>query len=168
MNALDNLRNWFESLQPRERLMVVLTSIVVVITLFYVAVWEPLHKGLQQELEKRDNLQASLAWMQGAAQEVRALRAAGVSGQRRNDNAPVSLTIEKTAASSGIKSKLGKLESSGKNAARARLDNVDFNQMILWLNTVEQNYGIAASSVNIESTDKPGIVNARISFSRDG
>ncbi len=168
MNALDNLRNWYDSLQPRERVMVLVTTLVVIVTLFYVAVWEPLHKGLQQELEKRDNLQKSLAWMQGAAQEVRALRAAGVSGQRRNTNAPVSLTIEKTAASAGIKSKLGKLESSGKNAARARLDNVDFNQMILWLNTIEQNYGIAASSVNIESAGKPGLVNARISFSRNG
>ena len=168
MNALDNLRNWFDSLQPRERVMVLVTALVLVVTLFYVVVWEPLHKGLQQELEKRDNLQKSLAWMQGAAQEVRALRAAGVSGQRRNNKVPVSLTIEKTAASSGITSKLGKLESSGKNSARARLDNVDFNQMILWLNTVEQTYGIAASSVNIESTDKPGLVNARITFSRNG
>ncbi len=168
MNALDNLRNWYDSLQPRERVMVLVTTLVVVVTLFYVAVWEPLHKELQQELEKRDNLQKSLAWMQGAAQEVRALRAAGVSGQRRDANTPVSLTIEKTAASAGIKSKLGKLESSGKNAARARLDNVDFNQMMLWLNTVEQTYGIAASSVNIESAGKPGLVNARISFSRNG
>jgi len=167
MNALHRLRDWFDTLPARERVMVVMATVVVLITLFYVMAWEPLHKGLQQQLKKRDTLQQSLAWMQGAAQEVRALRAAGISGQRRDSNAPVTLTIEKTAASSGVKAQLGKLESSGKNSARARLDSVDFNQMILWLNTLEQHYGITASSISIDASGKPGRVDARITFSRD-
>ena len=166
MNALDNVRHWFDSLPPRERVMVSLTAVVVVITLFYIMLWEPVQKGLQQEIEKQRSLQTNLAWMQQAAQQVKALRASGVNTELLGNNTPVSLSIEKTAASSGIKSTLGKLESAGKDSARVRLDNVDFNQMMLWLDTLQNRYGIRASSVTIDQSDKPGLVNARINFSR--
>lgn len=169
MNALDNLRNWFDSLLPRERTMVTITGIVVAITLFYITVWEPLHNGLREQREKLASQHKTLSWMQQAAREVSALRAAGMAtAQRRNDSGPVTLTIEKTASSAGIRNRLSKLESSGQDSARARFDDVDFNQMILWLNTVEQTYGIQATSVTIEKTDKPGMVDARITFSRSG
>jgi general secretion pathway protein M len=167
MKQLDDIRNWYDSLPGRERLMVSGASVVVVITLFYLIVWEPIYKGLDEEISKQATQQEIISWMRQAAGEVRTLRASGASNKRSNSNAPVTLTLEQTAASSGIKSKLSKLESSGKNSARARLDNVAFNQMMLWINTVEQSYGIIASSVTIENTDKPGIVNARLSFSRD-
>ncbi len=166
MNALDSLRNWYDTLQARERVMVVITAVVVAITLFYIALWEPVRNGLQQELKKQQSLQTNLAWMQQAAQQVRSLRASGANAQNRDIDSPVSLTLEKTAASSGIKSRIGKLESTGKDKARVRLDNVDFNQMMLWLNTLQNTYGISADSITIDATDKPGLVNARINFSR--
>ena len=166
MNQLTNIQNWFESLQSRERLMVVITSIVLITTLFYVMVWEPIYKGLDDALLKQTSQQNIVVWMQQAAREVKTLRASGVTNKRKKSNAPVTLTLEQTATNAGVKNKLGKLESSGKNSARARLDNVAFNQMMLWINTVEQSFGIIATTVTIESTDIPGIVNARLSFSR--
>lgn len=165
--SLENVHNWYDSLQPRERMMVVATAVIVLVTLFYLMLWEPLYKGLDNAEKQYSEQQTTLSWMQQAAQEVKILRNAGASSTRRNASSPVSLTLEQTASSAGLKNQLGKLESSDTNAARARLDNVAFNQMILWLNTLEQTYGITANSASIERTDKPGIVNARLSFSRN-
>lgn len=168
MSRFGVITDWYSSLQQRERMMVILTSVVVIVTLFFLLVWEPIYKGLEQEQQRLQSQQDILVWMQQAEQEVKALRASGVRTNTRNSNAPVSLSIEQTAATSGIRSYLTKTESSGKDSARTSLDGVSFNQMILWINTLERNYGVMASSVNIENTDKPGLVNARITFSRGG
>lgn len=166
MKQLDAISAWYDSLQARERQMVIATSIAIVVTLFYIMLWEPLHKGLQEEQRLHENNTNILAWMKQAAVEVRSLRASGIRATRKNSSSPVSLVLEQTVNTAGLKKNLSKLESSGKNSARVVLDGVAFNQLMLWLNTVEQNFGIKASSVNIEKTDKPGLANARLSFSR--
>lgn len=168
MSRISSFTDWYSSLQQRERMMIILTTIVIIITLFFLLVWEPIHKGLEQEQQRLQSQQDILVWMQQAQQEVRALKATGVRTNKRNSNTPISLSIEQTAATSGIKSFLTKMESSGKDTARASLDGVSFNQMMLWINTLEHSYGVLASSVNIEGTDKSGLVNARITFSRGG
>ncbi len=166
MNQLDPITNWYASLQAKERTMVAVMSVVIVLTLFYLLAWEPVYKGYEVERQKLESQKSILVWMKQAQQEVRNLRASGVKSTRRSSNTPVSIVIEQTAASSGLKSQVSKIESSGKNSSRVKLANVSFNQMILWINTIEQNHGIVTSSINIEKTDKPGLVNAKITFSK--
>ncbi len=166
MNQLDPITNWYASLQAKERTMVAVMSVVIVLTLFYLLAWEPVYKGYEVERQKLESQKSILVWMKQAQQEVRSLRASGVKSTRRSSNTPVSIVIEQTAASSGLKSQVSKIESSGKNSSRVKLANVSFNQMILWINTIEQNHGIVTSSINIEKTDKPGLVNAKITFSK--
>ena len=164
---MNEITDWYNALEPRERLMVTVAGIALAVTLFYLMLWEPVYKGLDEEQLKNENQTANLAWMQQAASEVRSLKASGASTNVRNQNAPVSLSVEQTIGNAGIKDKLSKLESSGQDSARAILDNVSFNQMVLWLNTLESNFGISVSSATIERTESAGIVDARLTLSRD-
>lgn len=164
---MNEITDWYNALEPRERLMVTVAGIALAVTLFYLMLWEPVYKGLYEEQLKNENQTANLAWMQQAASEVRSLKASGASTNVRNQNAPVSLSVEQTIGNAGIKDKLSKLESSGQDSARAILDNVSFNQMVLWLNTLESNFGISVSSATIERTESAGIVDARLTLSRD-
>ena len=166
MKQLDDLNQWYSNLQARERLMVLATSIVVIITLFYIIVWEPLHKGLDgAQVQYQANLK-NLQWMQQAAAQVRTLKASGGRIRSTNSNQPVSLLVEQSAAISAIKPNLSKLESSGKDGARVALDGASFDQMLLWLSTLEQTHGVPVTSASIERADKPGTINARLSFTR--
>ena len=110
--------------------------------------------------------QKNIAWMQQASVEARTLRAGSGGGKRRNNNTPVSLSVEQTANSAGLKDRLSKIESSGKDSARVTLEGVAFNQMVVWLNTLEQSFGIYAGSVTIERNDKTGFVDARLTLTR--
>ena len=166
MKQLTPVIEWYENLQARERLMVTGAGLLVIVTLFYLLLWEPLYDGLEMEQQKLKNQQNIIGWMQQAAVEARGLRASGVRTSNRNRNTPVSLAVEQTIGNSGLKSKLAKLESSGKDSARVRLNQVSFNQMIIWINNLESSYGISTSSLSIDRTDKAGIVNARINLSR--
>lgn len=159
------LNLWYQSLAQRDRIMVIGTSVVMVITLFYLLVWEPLYQGLEQQQQQYKSQQSIVSWMQQAAAEIKTLKRSGAKTATKS-NQPVSLIIEQSAKISGLKNNIGKLESSGKQGARVKLDTASFDQMLIWLNTLEKRHGITVTSASIERAEKTGTVNARLSFSR--
>ena len=71
MQQLLQIKQWFYSLPTKEQRMVSGTGAIVLITLFYLIVWEPLHLGLDTEQQKKYSQQEILLWMQQAANEVK-------------------------------------------------------------------------------------------------
>lgn len=166
MEQLQQIKQWFNSLPQKERWMVSGTGLLIFLTLFYLIVWEPIHVGLESERQKQQAQKEILLWMQQAAGEVRALRASGNRSTVRDRNKPITLVIEQSINNAGLKPSVKKIESSGNNGARVTLNDASFNQILVWLNTLATHNGTRVISANIERGDKPGRVNARLSFER--
>ncbi len=166
MEQLQQLKQWYNSLPQKEQWMVSGTGLLIIITLFYLIIWEPIHVGLQTEQKKQQSQNEILIWMQKAATEVRTLRASGSRGTVRDKNKPTTLVIEQAINNAGLKPSVKKIESSGNNGARVTLNEASFNQILVWLNTLSTHNGILVTSANIERSDKPGRANARLSFER--
>jgi len=75
--------------------------------------------------------------------------------------------VETSAATAGLKPYLTKLESTSDKGARVTIDAASFDQVLLWLNTLQTQYGISVSSASLERDDKAGAVNARMTLDRD-
>jgi len=166
MEQLQQIKQWFHSLPSKEQWMVGATGLFIIITLFYLTVWEPIHINLKIEQQKQQSQKELLLWMQQAEAKVRVLRASGNQSNNRQKNLPATLVIEQTINNAGLKPSVTKIESSGKNSARVILKNAPFNQILVWLNTLATHNSIQANSANIERADKPGRVNARITLNR--
>ena len=167
MKYLESIQHWYLGLQQRERQLVLAASAVIIITLLYLIIWEPVHKGIEEQTQKHQSQLAILDWMQTAATEVRALKASGASKRRTNSSQPVPLLVEKSAAAAGLKPYLSKLESTSDKGARVTIDAASFDQLLLWLSTLQTQYGISVSSANLDRNEKPGTVNARMTLSRN-
>jgi len=166
MPMLENLKNWHTSLPPRDMWIVNVTAALIIFTLFYLIIWEPLHKGLETENVRAEAQQKTLQWMQHAEQEARLLRTSGNGHQIRYANKPITLVLEQSLMNAGLKLFVSKIDSSGTNSARVKLDNVAFDQMLVWLNTISMHNGMEVTSATIERGDKPGRTNARLNFTR--
>ncbi len=166
MEQLQQLKQWFNSLPTKEQRLVSGTGALIIITLFYIIVWEPVHLGLDEEQQKQQSQKEILLWMQDAASEVKTLRTSGTRNTIRDKNKPTTLVIEQTIKNAGLKSSVNKIESSGNNGARVTLNEASFNQILIWLNTLETHNGIQVVSANIERSSKPGRANARLTFER--
>jgi len=166
MEQLQQLKQWFYSLPTKEQWMVSGTGTVILITLFYLIIWEPLHLGLQEEQQKQQSQKEIMLWMQQAATEAKSLRSAGGRSTVRDKNKPTTLVIEQAINNAGLKSSVNKIESSGNEGARVTLNDASFNQILVWLNTLATHNGIQVVSANIERSDKPGRANARLTFER--
>ena len=165
MDQLQQIKQWFNSLPSKEQMMVSGTAALIVITLFYLVIWEPIHVSLNAEQQKQQSQKEVLMWMQNAAVEVKDLRSSG-GVTIRDKNKPATLVIEQTIKNSGLKSFIKKIESSGKNGARVTLKDAPFNQIIVWLNTLAKHNAIQVVSANIERADKTGKANARLTLER--
>lgn len=166
MEQLQQLKQWFNSLPQKEQWMVSGTGLLILITLFYLIIWEPVHVGLETEQQKKQSQKEILVWMQQASSEVKTLRASGGRSTIRDKNKPTTLVIEQTITNAGLKSSVKKIESSGNNGARVTLNEASFNQILVWLNTLSTHNGIQVVSANIERGSKSGKANARLSFER--
>ncbi len=160
------IKQWINSLPSKEQWMVSATGLLVILTLFYLIVWEPIHVGLESEQQKQQSQNEILLWMQQAAVEVRVLRSSGNRSTVRDKNKPATLVIEQTINNAGLKPSVSKIESSGKNGARVVLNDAPFNQILVWLNTLATHNGIQVVSANIERASKPGRANARLTLER--
>ena len=166
MEQLQQLKQWFFSLSTKEQRMVSGTVAVIIITLFYLIVWEPVHLDLNTAQQKQQSQKEILLWMQEAATEVKTLSTTGGRNTIRNKNKPTTLVIEQTINNAGLKTSVSKIESSGNNGARVTLNEASFNQLLVWLNTLATHNGIQVVSANIERAGKPGRANARLTFER--
>ena len=136
MEQIQQLKQWFYSLPSKEQMMVSGTGIVIIITLFYLIIWEPVHLGFQEEQQKQQSQKEILLWMQQAASEVKSLRATGSQTTIRSKNKAITLVIEQTIQNAGLKPSVKKIESSGNKGARVSLNDASFNQILVWLDTL--------------------------------
>ena len=166
MKQLNDIQQWYQGLQQRERYLVLSAAVVIIITLLYISIWEPIHKGVEEQTQRYQNQLKILSWMQNASAEARALRASGTPSKRLNSSQPVTLLVERSAQSAGLRKYVSKLESTSDKGARVTIAAASFDQMLLWLNTLQSQYGITVSSASLDRENKPGTVNARLTLNR--
>jgi general secretion pathway protein M len=169
MKALDDLlapaQQWLNTLEQRERVIVIGGAICLVIMLFYLAIWEPItsrHGKQQLQYESQRQL---YNWMKNASAEIRSLNSAGNSTTARSRNQSISSLADRSATTSGIKPFIEKIEQS-KKGVNVRLKSANFDRIVIWLTDLENKYGIIASKVKLEKTETKGAVNARITLER--
>ncbi len=161
---LEIASNWYNSLAPRDKKLFIGSLVFLGITLFYLVVWEPLHQGREQQQQKLKSQLDIYAWMQSASNEVKSLKSMGA--KTTNSNQAITLILENSAKISGLKQYINKIESSGKNGARVKIDSASFDQLLVWLNSLESQHGVIITSANIERNDRSGTISARLSFEK--
>ncbi len=161
MNAiLEPLRQHWNRLRPRERLWLAVAAVVVLATLFYLLLWEPLHQRHQRLQAQVQEQRALLAWMEARAQEVEALRGRRGGGRLRPGDSLLGV-IDRTARGADLKGRVSRIEPDGEHRVRVWLDGVAFDALARWLLRLRQDYGLAVSSAVIDR-EGPGRVSARL------
>ena len=159
------LQSWYNNLQTRERHIVTSGSIFLLITLFNLLLWEPVFNALETQKQQYQSQRQLLTWMKDAASEIRSLESSGASSPSRYNNQSVSSLVERSAISSGVKPFIRKLDASG-NEVKAQLEKADFDRSIVWLNDLQQRYGINTKKIQIEPQNEPGTVNITVTLER--
>lgn len=159
------MKAWWENLGARERGLIVVGTVLVMMLLSYVLAWEPLRNSdrrLRQSVAER---RADLAWMRQAAEEIKRLGGTGAA-RPVADNRSLLTLVDQTARAAGLGAALKRVAPQGDDKLSAQLDGAEFDKLIPWLSGLERDQAIAIISLNVDRTDAPALVNARVVLGR--
>lgn len=159
MNALQQLRQWFMSLEKRERGVLGSGVVILAVFILYAALVSPYirhRRALTAEVQAQSVL---LAWMRPVASRIEASQ-----GRQPAALPGGSLlgAVNASIASAGVAGALQQAQQSDDGSVRAQFKSVDFDSLVSWLAGLQRTYGVVASDVTVTRASGPGQVDASI------
>jgi general secretion pathway protein M len=162
---MQQLKDWFNTLKPRERLIVTGGAGVVVIVALYMFALAPFYKSLDDRSERVTRKQSDLAWIRSVAGELQALGADQPIGAGPTGESLVVL-VDRTARECGLGASLTGQTPNGETGIRVRLESAAFDVLIKCLGNLQQVHAISIESATFDRAARSGMVNASLVLNR--
>ncbi len=166
MKAWQQLNEYWEGLQPRERVALLAGAAVLLVATLYFFLWQPLMSSRAEMRQEVAQQRALLRWMNGAASEARRLRGSGAGNRMQGGQSLLSL-VDQSARKAALGGVVKRVEPDGKQV-RIWLEGAGFDKLVGWLERLERDNGVSVVKATIERADSPGVVNARLRLSGGG
>jgi len=164
---MQKLKDWFFSRPPRERAIIAGGAILVLLVTIYILAVAPFYSAVSSSARRVATKQGDLAWMRSVGGEVMALNASSPTAPAPSNESLVVL-IDRTARECGLGAALTGQTPNGDNGIRVRLEQADFDKLVVCLGSLQQSHSVNIESANIDRTGKPGFVNASLVLTRPG
>lgn len=153
------MAEWFAKLSPREKLIVLVASAVLLGLAIHALMIEPYQTRLQDLQDELEQQTTDLKWMRSA---VTRLPVGGVmqTGGVQIDGTLANF-IDQTVRQQGISGQLSSMSPVGSDIIRMRLSAVDFNRLINFIGRIYTS-GMQVRDIRITATDTPGLVDSNI------
>ena len=158
------MKQWFEGLESRERIMLFAGVIVLAVFLFYGLVWQPFHSGYERLQSTISEQRATALWIQEGAAKVRQLKGAGGMASQGLGGRSLLAVTDSTARAGGLAAAMKRIEPEGRNGVRVWLEGASFDRFVSWLGLLSSKYRINPDSVSMEKGDATGQVNVRLTL----
>ncbi|WP_223670693.1 type II secretion system protein GspM [Kangiella shandongensis] len=156
---MSSIKAWYSGLNQRERSMVTVLGIMMIILILFIAVVMPLRTYLSDLNQSVATAKEDLPII---ASKVQALQARSGSSQVTTSR---SLNQLITTSSKRYNLKFSRIEERKRNEEiQVRLDDVEFDQLLRWAAQLEQQQGLVIDTLRVSDTGTIGMVDASIKF----
>lgn len=162
------MKAYFDNLSQRERYMVIVAGVALVLFIAYALVWRPVVGNARAVEQRLAAQEAELQWMRQAAAEVRQLRgSAGAANQTQAGGTSLLSLVERTARQGKLAPAVRRVQPDGQNGVRIWLENAAFDDLLVWLHQLASAHGVGLSEISVQRQQGPGIVNGRLLLETD-
>lgn len=157
------IRQWFDNLPKREQYLLVIGGMILLVYLLYMLVYKNLADQRDRYRQLNSTAESTLAWMNGAVQEIAVLRRSGNIAPDSSNKSLAQLS-ELAAGRAGIR--VNRFAPSGDSEAQVWFERIEFEKLLACLSALELDYGVRIDNIAITAVNSPGLVNARMKISR--
>jgi general secretion pathway protein M len=151
------LKEWFAGLNQREQLSLVALGFALGFYFLYMLAWAPLAEHRNRLTLQNQSTAESLQRVDAMVSEITRLRAGGVaSTAQRNLTALVNQSTNRYSL------QVSRLQPNSRGDIQVRLENAVFDDLVAWLDEIENREGLLVTEVAITRTGSSGRVNASI------
>ena len=158
------MKEWFASLEQRERHLVIGGAVLLGLMLMYVVVWEPLTNNVNNLRVSTTEQASTLRWMRQAAQEVKKLRGSGGNRAKSTSGQSLLSMVDSTAKSGRLGAALKRVQPDGEKRVRVWMEAASFDDVMRWLVLLDTRYGVSVENSVFEMKQEFGRVDARLVF----
>jgi general secretion pathway protein M len=160
------MKSWFNSLQLREKQFLIAGSTVVAAFMIYLLIWVPFDRNTKKLERQIENNKEIYANMQQMAPRIRALQRNGGKVSRQSSTASLTSLIYQTGQSRLQGAQLKRVEEGQKRTVRVWIEKVAFDDMLIWLETLQKRHGINVDSFVADKQAEAGRVNVRLTLKK--
>jgi len=155
----------YRELQARERLIVAVGAVVVVLTLLYVALWEPFAKAAQRQTQALADERAFAERLEAIAAVVQRARASG-QGPTQGSGQSLLTLVDQASRLPELGKAPTRLQPEGEKEVRIWFEDLPFDHLVRWIGILQTRYGVSVSAASITRRDGNGLVNANLTLVR--
>jgi general secretion pathway protein M len=156
------MRAWWDSLEARERLVLLVGGIVAAVIVLWAAVWNPLFVNtarLGEEITSKERLLAEVTRLEASG--------AGTTSQTRAaGGGSLVVVVDQTIRSQGLSASLKRNQPNGSDGINLTFQSASFDTLIRWLAQLDRDHGISVQSASFSDSRQPGLVNSTLVLSR--
>jgi len=152
---------WINNLGTRERFVIFPIFVLICIVILKLLVWDPTIIGIETARNDLEIQQKLLHKIQGQADRVAALRRLhSQNSSNHNNHQSIGRTINNSANNYNLL--ISRFQAGGDKTIELWMEDTYFDNFILWLETLKNDYGIYVNTLHIIDTGKSGAVNIKV------
>lgn len=158
---LQQLQQRWQGLQKRERLLLTSLATLVVVTLFWLGIWQPLHESVARAEQKLESQQNYQRWFERQAQLIYQSQ---VSKENDQKSRPKPLAANELSAflnttTAELKLEVTRIQPQN-NAQVLVFNEASFDDLLLLLEQLASR-GVVIENLDVAETTSPGVVRVR-------
>ena len=159
MNAL---KSWFLMLSSKEKTLVAIAAVAVVVMLFWLLILNPIFSSHETLTKLTESKQTELRVMQRQSTLVKQLQQQSSNATTKKINGNPQQLIERGLQTWRLKPTLQRMQSRGTNKVILSLKEADADKVMRFIFELEQKYGLSSSEMLIKKNKTVGTVDVRL------
>ena len=161
------MKDWWETLQTRERYMVLAATALVVFTILYFAIWTPISSGRDNKQNRVEAKQETVAWMMQKKQEVEHLKRINPNMfNRSNDSRSLLAVVDTGAKQMGVRPAITRIQPKDDDSVQIWFEDIAFDYLIVLLGELQRRNNIDVADVSLDRSEQVGKVSGKVTLIR--
>jgi len=158
--SINSLQQRFAALPPKDRLALTLLGVFLSLLIVIYLLVLPANRFAADAAEHHQHRAELLAWMQANEGAARMLSGQNSAQPRPSQGQSILSLASQSAQTHNISFK--RFEPFGEDGLRIWLDNIAFNDMLMWLTQVQDQYGVEVHQASIDRGKSNGMITAKL------
>lgn len=161
------MKDWWDTLQSRERYMVLIAAVLVSIAILYLAIWSPIAASRDTKQKRVDAKRDTVVWMSQKKQEVEHLKRINPNMFKRSTDSRSILAIVDTGAKQmGIRPAITRIDPKGEDEVQLTMENIAFDYLVVLLGELDRRNSIQVADASFNRSEQVGKITGRVTLKR--
>jgi len=158
--TINSLQQRFASLPPKDRLALTVLGVFLSLLIVIYLLILPANRFAAEASVHHQQRAELMAWMQANEGAARMLSGQNSAQPRPSQGQSILSLASQSAQTHNISFK--RFEPFGEDGLRIWLDNIAFNDMLMWLTQVQDQYGVEVHQASIDRGKSNGMITAKL------